>query len=148
MFLCKQSSTVLLTNHPLHGITWSRISVLNSSSQISLFQGLMSCSISIEQKLCQVKKFQLQFMMIAIRWINQRFVFKNSGIVSGLKSPPLNIQPEQSEKDNPVLLCKQKNGSRLRETTIQVQFSTSNWYKSIALWLTRVSVSQATWVPF
>ena len=45
----------------------------------------MSCSMSIEQKLCKVKIFQLQSMLNAIRsllrCINQRFVFKNSGIL-------------------------------------------------------------------
>ena len=36
--------------------------------------------MSIEQKLCEVKIFQLQSMSNAIRCIDQRFVFKNSGI--------------------------------------------------------------------
>ena len=41
----------------------------------------MSCSMSIEQtwKLCKVKFFQLQSMSNAIRYINQRFAFNNSG---------------------------------------------------------------------
>ena len=36
--------------------------------------------MSIEQKLYKVKIFQLQSMSNAIRCIDQRFVFKNSGI--------------------------------------------------------------------
>ena len=40
----------------------------------------MSCSMSIEQKLCEVKIFPLQSMSNAIRSIDQRFVFKNSRI--------------------------------------------------------------------
>ena len=40
----------------------------------------MSCLMSIEQKLCEVKIFQLQSMSNAIRCIDQRFAFKNSGI--------------------------------------------------------------------
>ena len=33
----------------------------------------------VEQKLCEVKIFQLQSMSNAIRCIDQRFAFKNSG---------------------------------------------------------------------
>ena len=36
--------------------------------------------MSIEQKLCKVKKFQLQSMSNTIRCIDHRFAFKNSGI--------------------------------------------------------------------
>ena len=36
--------------------------------------------MSIEQKLCKLKIYQLQSMLNAIRCIDQRFVFKNSGI--------------------------------------------------------------------
>ena len=36
--------------------------------------------MSIEQKLCEVKIFQLQSMLNAIRCIDQRFAFKNSRI--------------------------------------------------------------------
>ena len=36
--------------------------------------------MSIEQKLCKVKIFQLQSMSNAIRCIDQRFAFKNSRI--------------------------------------------------------------------
>ena len=36
--------------------------------------------MSIEQKLCKVKIFQLQSMSNAKRCIDQRFAFKNSGI--------------------------------------------------------------------
>ena len=36
--------------------------------------------MSIEQKLCEVKIFQLQSMSNAIRCIDQRFAFKNSRI--------------------------------------------------------------------
>ena len=37
--------------------------------------------MSMEQKLCKVKIFQFQSKLNAIRYINQRFVFKNSGIL-------------------------------------------------------------------
>ena len=40
----------------------------------------MSCSMSNEQKLCEVKIFQLQSMSNAIRCIDQRFALKNSRI--------------------------------------------------------------------
>ena len=36
--------------------------------------------MSMEQKLCELKKFQLQSMLNAIRCINHRFAFKNSCI--------------------------------------------------------------------
>ena len=36
--------------------------------------------MSIEQKLCKVKIFQLQSMLNEIRGIDQRFVLENSGI--------------------------------------------------------------------
>ena len=36
--------------------------------------------MSNEQKLCEVKIFQLQSMSNAVRCIDQRFAFKNSGI--------------------------------------------------------------------
>ena len=36
--------------------------------------------MSIEQKLCEVKIFQLQSMLNALRCINERFAFKNSCI--------------------------------------------------------------------
>ena len=38
----------------------------------------MSCSMSNEQKLCKVKKFQIQSMSNAMRCIDQRFAFMNS----------------------------------------------------------------------
>ena len=48
--------------------------------------------MSIEQKLCKVKIFQLQSMSNAIRCIDQRFAFKNSRIsclalIFNLKNP-------------------------------------------------------------
>ena len=43
------------------------------------FSRPMSCSMINEQKLCEVKIFQLQSMSNAIRYINQRFAFMNSG---------------------------------------------------------------------
>ena len=36
--------------------------------------------MSVEQNLCEVKIFQLQFMLNEIRCIDQRFAFKNSSI--------------------------------------------------------------------
>ena len=60
--------------------------------------------MSNEQKLCNVKIFQLQSMSNAIRCINQRFAFKNSGQFLVLRAavPGLDIQPELSEIDNPA----------------------------------------------
>ena len=45
--------------------------------------------MSIEQKLCEVKIFQLRSMLNTIRCIDQRFVFKNfvSGLDIQLKNP-------------------------------------------------------------
>ena len=40
----------------------------------------MSCSMRNEQNLCEMKIFQLKSMSNAIRWIDQRFTFKTSGI--------------------------------------------------------------------
>ena len=57
--------------------------------------------MSVEQKLCEVKIFQLQSMSNAIKCIDQRFAFKLWYIISGL-----DIQPKQSENDNPV--CKKE----------------------------------------
>ena len=52
----------------------------------------VSCSMRIEPKLCEVKIFQLQSMSNAVRCIDQRFAFKNSGIscralIFNLKNP-------------------------------------------------------------
>ena len=53
-----------------------------SSHFFEINELLSCCSMSIEQKLCDVKIFpsQLQFISNAIRSIDQRFVFKNSRI--------------------------------------------------------------------
>ena len=56
----------------------------------------MSCSTSIEQKLCEVKIFQIQSMLKAIRCINQRFAFKNVWIwclalIFNLKNPSIKV---------------------------------------------------------
>ena len=52
--------------------------------------------MSIEQKLCEVKIFQLQSMSNAIRCIDQRFAFKNSRIsclalIFNLKNPSMTV---------------------------------------------------------
>ena len=52
--------------------------------------------MSIEQKLCKVKIFQLQSMSNAIRCIDQRFAFKNSRIsclalIFKLKNPSTTV---------------------------------------------------------
>ena len=75
IFICKQSFTVLLsqycpTIHSSISKIWPKFQVLRS----------MSCSMSIQRKLCAVKIFQLQSMSNATRSINQRLAFKNSGI--------------------------------------------------------------------
>ena len=46
----------------------------------SHFWRSMSCWVSIKQNLCKLKIFPLQSMWNAIRCIDQRFAFKNSGI--------------------------------------------------------------------
>ena len=56
----------------------------------------MSCSLSIEQKLCELKIFQLQSMSNAKRCIDQRFAFKNSGVsclalIFNLKNPSTTV---------------------------------------------------------
>ena len=79
--LCKHSSTVLLTWSDQPPITQSGRSVLNFKLSVLTFSRLMSCSMSIEQKLCKVKIFHFQSMLNAIRCIDQRFTFKNSGIL-------------------------------------------------------------------
>ena len=61
-------------------ITRSQRSVLNFKFSVLTFSRSISCSMSNKQKLCKVKIFQLQSMSNAIRGIDQRFSFKNSGI--------------------------------------------------------------------
>ena len=56
----------------------------------------MSCSMSIEQKLCKVKLFQLQSMLNMSRCIDQRFAFKNYGVsclalIFYLKNPSMTV---------------------------------------------------------
>ena len=108
---------------------WSRRSVLNFKLSVftilrsmSCWAAALQCSMSIEQKLCKVKVFQLQSTSNAIRCINQRFAFKN--FVSGLE-----IQLEKSEYNSPV--CK-KIGCRWRNTTSHVSFSPNFLYKQMA----------------
>ena len=86
--LRRHSSTVLLTK------------ICPKFQVISFhFSRLMSCLMSIGQKLCKVKIFQLQSMLNAIRGINQRFAFKNSRIsclarlalIFKLKNPSMTV---------------------------------------------------------
>ena len=72
--LCKQSSAVLLTNHPKLDLK----DVLNFKFSVLTVSRFMSCSMSYRQKLCQVKIFQLHSMSNAIRCINQCFEFESS----------------------------------------------------------------------
>ena len=71
-------------NHLLYywpPITQYLRSVLNFKLSVLTFLRSMSCLMSIEQKLCKVKKtFQLQSMSHATTHINLRFAVKNSGI--------------------------------------------------------------------
>ena len=55
-------------------------SVLNCKLSVFTFLRSMSCSMSIEQKMCKVKIFQLQSISNAMIYIDKRFVVKNSGI--------------------------------------------------------------------
>ena len=59
------------------------------------------CSMSIEQKLCEMKLFQLQSMPNAIGCMDQRFAIKNS-CRSCLALIIVDIQPGLSENDNPA----------------------------------------------
>ena len=91
----------------------------------------MSCSMSIEHKLCEVKRYQ------ATRCINQRFVFKNSGIsclalIFNLKNLSTTV------------LCAKKLVCRWRNTTSHIPFLSGNWYEPC--WWRWVTVSMATWV--
>ena len=63
-------------------ITRSRRSVLNVKASVLTFSRSMSSwwATSIEQKLCEVKKLQLQSMSNKIRCIDQRFACENSRI--------------------------------------------------------------------
>ena len=61
-------------------ISWTLRSVLNFEFSILNFLWSMSCSMSIQQNLCQVKIFQLQSMSNAIIFIDRRFAVKNSVI--------------------------------------------------------------------
>ena len=74
----KQTIIYCVADQP--SITRSRRSVLNLKFSILTFSRSMSCSMSHEQILCYVKIFQLQSMTSAIKCIDQRFAFKNSGI--------------------------------------------------------------------
>ena len=57
--------------------------------------------MSIEQKLCKVKIFQLQSMPNVTTCIDKRFAAKNSGKIC-LAFNILYIQLEHSENDNPA----------------------------------------------
>ena len=89
-----QTFIYCVTDQP--SITRSRRSVLNFKLSVLTFSRSMSCSMSIEQKLCEVKIFQLQSMLNAIRCIDQRSAFKNSRIsclalILKLKSPSTTV---------------------------------------------------------
>ena len=95
-------------------ITWSQISVLNFKFSVPTFLRLMSSlmTVSIEQKLCEVKIFQLQSMSNVIRCRDKRCAFKNSGISCLAWYSSWAILERQS--------CTQKIGSRLRDTTSHI----------------------------
>ena len=73
--LCKQSSTDWSTIHNLilKICPKFKFSVLT-------FLGSINCLMSNEQKLCLVKKFKLQSMSNAIKYIDKRFTVNKSGI--------------------------------------------------------------------
>ena len=79
----------------------------------------MSCSMSIEQKLCEVKIFWLQSMLNAIRCIDQRFEIKNSCI--SCLALIFNLKNYTN-----IPLCKKflyaKIGCRWRNTTSHIPF--------------------------
>ena len=77
-------------------ITRPRRSVLNFKLSVLTFSRSMSCLMSTEQKLCEMKIFQLQSMQNAIKCINERFAFKNSRIlclalIFNLKNPSTTV---------------------------------------------------------
>ena len=96
-----------------------------------MFLRLMSCSMSIEQKLCKEKIFQLKSIANVIRCIDKRFAVKTSGSVWPWNSTWA-IQERQS--------WTQKMGSRLCYTTNHIPIFSRNWYETTALWLWRVAV--------
>ena len=74
--------------------------------------------LSIEQKWCEhceVKLFQLHSMLNAIRCIDQRFAFKNSG--SSCLALIFNLNNSRTTN-----LYTQKIGCRLRDTTSNIPF--------------------------
>ena len=112
-----------VTDQP--SITQSRRSVLNFKLSALTFSRLMSCLMCIEQKLCNVNVFQLQSMSNAIGCINQRFVFKNSGILCLALIFNLNNL-------RTTVLYAQKIRCRWRNTTSHIQFFSWNGYEQMA----------------
>ena len=81
--------------------TISQRSILIFKFSFLTFLRCMSCSMSIEQKLCEEDTFQLQYMSNAILCIDKRFVVKNSDIsclalMFNLNNPNMKIQHIQN----------------------------------------------------
>ena len=117
-----------VTDQP--SITRSGRFVLNFKLSVLTFSRSMSCSMSIEQNLCQVKMFQLQSMLNWIKCINQMFntvcIQEFLYFVSGL-----DIQLEQSKNYNPVsknICC----SLRWWNSKSHILFFSSRWYKPMA----------------
>ena len=103
----------------------------------------MSCSMSIEQKLCKMKKIQLKSMSNAIRCIDHRFAFKNSGVaclalIFNLSHLRLTIlHPKNAVWNSSSNLMIHK-----------IPFFPWNWYEPMAEWLRLVIHSLEILIQF
>ena len=101
---------IIIYWHPIHNLIPKnrRRSVLNFNFSFFTYLSLMSCLMSIEQKLSpgKVTIFQLQSTSNAITCIDKRFVVNNTGIsclalIFNLRNPKTTILL-QCRNDNPV----------------------------------------------
>ena len=126
-------------------ITWSYRSVLNFKFLVPSFLRSMSSLMSIEQKLCKMKIFQLQFMSNSTNTticIHERFEDKNSGISC---SSCLALKFNLSNPGTTVLHSK-KNGLRLQDMTSYMHIFSVN--QTYGWWLRQWALNQVTWIQF
>ena len=104
----------------------------------------MSCSVRIEQKLCEVKIFQLQSMPNARRYTDKRFPVEDSGIsclalIFNLSNPRTTIQHAKTWFK--VARCDQSS-------TVYFSWLKRTRGSDVALWLRRFAASREIWVRF
>ena len=128
-----ETKTIIYCVTDRQPITQSWRSVLNFKISVLTFLRLISCLMSIGQVWCKDKIFLLQSMSNAIRCIDKRFAFKNSGISCLAWA----IQEQQC--------WTQEISSKLLDTTSHILFFLINWYEPMAWLLRQVAVSLATW---